>query len=64
MFDHTDDDCIACNNSHPSWITHAWLGVGLWNSMMLPPAQKPTNATYYLLNGMDIICPSKDQYLQ
>mmetsp|Transcript_17344 Transcript_17344/g.67435 ORF Transcript_17344/g.67435 Transcript_17344/m.67435 type:complete len:388 (-) Transcript_17344:42-1205(-) len=49
---------------HPSQLSHAYLGAMLWNSMLLPPDQKPTNMTNALLNGIEFVCPEKDTYLQ
>eukprot|EP01095_Lingulamoeba_sp_RSL-Kostka_P003427 TRINITY_DN14402_c0_g1_i1.p1 TRINITY_DN14402_c0_g1~~TRINITY_DN14402_c0_g1_i1.p1 ORF type:complete len:375 (-),score=121.76 TRINITY_DN14402_c0_g1_i1:202-1326(-) len=45
---------------HPSWISHAALSIGLWNSMFTPVDQKPHNITL----GIDFICPDKNSYLQ
>lgn len=55
----SDFDCF-----HPSYITHAYMGAALWNSMMLPPDQKPTNLTKITYEGLEFICPSEHTHLQ
>jgi len=48
---------------HPSALTHSYLGAILWNSMLLPPGLKPTNATKELLEGFNFVCPTKDSFI-
>jgi len=49
---------------HPSEIGHSWFAAGLWNSLWLPPSQKPTNVTDMMVNGMELICPGRNTYMQ
>jgi len=55
----SDFDCF-----HPSYITHGYLGGVLWNSMLLPPDQKPTNVTQILTEGLEFVCPDRNTFLQ
>jgi len=45
---------------HPSYITDAAFAIQYWNSMMLPPGQKPTTITA----NVQVICPTANTFLQ
>jgi len=44
---------------HPSLYAHQQMGIGLWNSMLLPASQKQTGGVV----PITILCPKNDTLL-